>query len=249
MSSRHRKLDAVVARLQMQHGPRALRRAPAPAPARARLSTTFPALDAVLQDAPDAPGGVPRGQLTLLSGPVTSGKVTLAAKILSTAHADRRALVAWIDPSRTCDPDYLQRCGLDLDRLLVVHPEDALDGLAVIRYLVESNTLAGLVFDSLTDLSSRHATQVAGHLAHLAQVVGLTQTAVLFLAETGREHPALLHHVGLHLRLTRERWLTQAGDVRGYEARVEVVRQRPGRTGARIPIRIVFNGTVRGDGL
>jgi hypothetical protein len=39
------------------------------------------------------------------------------------------------------------------------------------------------------------------------------------------------------------------GDVRGYEAQVEVVKNRLGRAGARVSIRIAFNGTVRGDGL
>jgi recombination protein RecA len=250
MSSRHRKLDAVVSRLQVQYGPRALRRASVlemrdPI---ARLSTTFPALDAALSDL-RAPGGVPRGRLTELSGPATSGKVTLAAKVLAAAHADRGALVTWLDLAHTCDPDYLQRCGLDLDRLLVVRPEDALDALAVTLYLVESNTLTALVFDSLSHLPVGRDAHIAGSLARLAEIVVHTRTAVLFLTETAAEHQPLAHLAALRLRLTREHWLMQGGDVRGYEAQVEILKQRQGRAEVRVPIRIVFNGTVRGDGL
>ncbi len=261
MSTRHRKLETVVSRLQLQYGPRALRRAPAPE-ARGgtpRLSTTFPALDAALSDDARTPGGIPAGRLTELSGPATSGKVTLAAKVLAAAHAERRALVAWVDVSRTCDPDYLHRCGLDLDRLLVVHPEDAADALAITLRLVENNTLVALVFDSLSDLPPRHDAQSAGLLERLAAVVVRTRTAVLLLAE-GEAGPraqggqalaplALAHLAALRLHLTRERWLKQYGDVRGYEVQVEILKHRFGHEGGRVPIRIAFNGTVRGDGL
>ena len=251
MSSRHRKLDAVVSRLQLQYGPRALRRAPAPEMRNSppRLSTTFPALDAVLSDDAHASGGIPRGRLTELSGPATSGKVTLAAKVLSAAHAERGALVAWVDLGRTCDPDYLHRCGLDLDRLLVVRPQDGLDALAITCHLVESNTLSALVFDSLSDLPPGHSSQIAGLLERLTTVVVRTKTAVLFLAEERDESQVVAHLAALRLHLTRERWLAQNGDVRGYEAQVEILKNRFGREGVRVPIRIAFNGTVRGDGL
>jgi recombination protein RecA len=193
---------------------------------------------------------VPRGRLTELSGPATSGKVTLAAKILSAAHAERGALVAWLDLGRTCDPDYLHRCGLDLDRLLVVRPEDGLDALSITLYLVESDTLAGLVFDSLSDLRPRsHEPRIAGLLERLGTAIVRTQTAALFLAEERSESQPLAHLAALRLHLTRERWLTQHGDVRGYEAQVEIAKNRSGRAGGRVPIRIAFNGTVRGDGL
>ena len=130
MTSRQRKLDAVVARLQLQYGPRAIRKAAAAPPAPvAHISTTFPDLDAAL-----GIGGLPRGRITEIIGPATSGKVTLAAKVLSAAHREKEALAAWLDLSNACDPDYLHRCGLDLDRLLIVRPRDATDALAIARH-------------------------------------------------------------------------------------------------------------------
>lgn len=48
---------------------------------------------------------------------------------------------------------------------------------------------------------------------------------------------------------TRERWLTVGQDVRGYAGQVAIVKHKLGRAGAVVPIRITFNGTVRGEGL
>jgi len=64
MTSRQRKLDAVVARLQLQYGPRAIRKAAAPPAPVAYISTTFPDLDAAL-----GIGGLPRGRITEIIGP------------------------------------------------------------------------------------------------------------------------------------------------------------------------------------
>jgi recombination protein RecA len=215
----------------------------------ARISTTFPRLDEALGDSRAGKGGVPRGRITEIIGAATSGKVTLAAKVLSAAHSERAALVAWLDLNRTCDPDYLHRCGIDLDRLLVVRPEDGLDALTIALHLVESNTLTALVFDGLSDLPPGHDAASSGILERLATVVTRTEAALLFLSELQPENRVLAYAATVRLKLSRQRWLARAGDVRGYEARVEIVKNRLGRAGAAVPIRIVFNGTVRGDGL
>ena len=91
-SDRQRKLDAVVAQLQLQYGLRAVRKAaPVPEPI-AYLSTAFPDLDTALG------GGLPRGRITEILGPATSGKVTLTAKVLLAAHG---SATRW-SPGSTC---------------------------------------------------------------------------------------------------------------------------------------------------
>ncbi len=240
-STRQRKLDAVVAQLQVKYGPTAVRKAaPKPEPV-AQLPTTFSALDAALG------GGLPRGRITEIGGPATSGKVTLAAKALAAAQQDSQALVAWLDLSRTCDPDYLHRCGLALDRLLIVRPRDGADGLALALHLVESRTLAALVFDSTVQLKEIDQALVAGALERLAVAVAQTPTAVLFLAEPGAQSRTLAHVATVRLALRRERWLTLGQDVRGYEGQVALLKHKLGQAGAVVPLRITFNGTVRGE--
>ncbi|MCX6029394.1 MAG: hypothetical protein NT169_08840 [Chloroflexi bacterium] len=242
-ASRQNKLDAVVTRLQLQYGPRAIRKAAPAAEPVAHLSTTFSDLDTALG------GGLPRGRITEIMGPATSGKVTLAAKALAAAHQERGALVAWLDLSRTCDPDYLHRCGLDLDRLLVVRPADGTDGLAITLHLVESNTLAALVFDSTAELRQADQATVAGALERLATVVTQTQTAVICLTEPRAQSRTLAHVATVRLALRREQWLTRGQDVCGYAGQVEILKHKLGRAGAVVPLRITFNGTVRGEGL
>lgn len=243
---RQRKLDAVVTRLQLQYGPRAVSKAartaqPMPVP---HISTSFPDLDTALQI-----GGLPRGRLSEISGPVTSGKVTLAAKVLAAAHREPDALVAWLDLGRVCDPDYLHRCGLDLDRLLIVRPHDDADALALTLHLVESQALAALVFDSLAELAPDRSTVLAGMLERLAAAVTLTETAVIFLTEPLTQVQALAHLATVRLAMRRERWIQRGTDVCGYEGYVEILKHKLGRAGAVVPIRITFNGTVRGEGL
>ncbi len=82
-------------------------------------------------------------------GPATSGKLTLAAKVIASAHRERDAVAAWIDTWRTCDADYMHRCGVDLSRLLVARPATLADALAMGLHLVESRSLAVLVMDTL----------------------------------------------------------------------------------------------------
>ena len=245
-SSGQRKLDAVVARLQLQYGPKAVRKAAPPAEPIVHLSTTFVELDRALG------GGLPRGRITEILGAATSGKATLAAKVLAAAHAERNALVAWLDLPRTSDPDYLHRCGIDLSRLLVVRPRDGADALAITLHLVESDTLAALIFDATTrsgDSTPPDPATLAGSVERLATLVTQTQTAVIFLAEPRGYARTLAHAATVRLALRHERWITRGADVRGYEAQVEIVKHRLGQAGAVIPLRIVFNGTVRGAGL
>lgn len=245
MPSRRRTLDTVMARLQLRYGPRALNRAalpPAPPPV-PHIATTFAGLDAAL-----GIGGLPRGRISEIVGPATSGKITLAAKVLAAAQRDRDALVAWVDLSRTCDPDYLHRCGLDLERLLIVRPEAGADALAITVHLVESNTLAALVFDGLADLDAGAETVLAGALERLAGAVTRTETAVLFLVEPRAQYRTLAHLATVRLEIHTERWLTRNGDVRGYEGQVHILKHKLAPAGTTVPIRITFNGTVTSDG-
>jgi hypothetical protein len=59
----------------------------------------------------------------------------------------------------------------------------------------------------------------------------------------------LAHYAAVRLLIEREQWLERHGDVRGYKAQVEILKNRLGPSGHKVAIAIEFNGTVRGDGL
>ena len=260
--SRQRQLDMAVATIHRRFGARSLlkgRPASTNAGSPPHISTGFRALDRAL-----GIGGLPRGRMCELVGPATSGKTTLALKFLAQAQAGG-GQVAYVDQALYFDPDYAHRCGLDLSRLLVGTSHDLREALATTEALVRSGGLSALVFDALDFLwtDAQAASLLAATLNRLPAALSRANTTLLILHETvSGELPlggsptgaspalsALSHSAAVRLQVTRERWVHRHGDIRGYEARVEVLKNRLGPAGRAVNLTIKFNGTVRGNGL
>jgi recombination protein RecA len=252
--AKKRKLEMAVASIHRRFGPWSLVKGRLPTAASATSSTPhiptgFPALDRAL-----GIGGLPKGRVIELLGLATSGKTTLALKFLVQAQAGGKQ-VGYIDQARYLDPDYGHRCGLDLSRLLVGTPYDLREALAMTEALARSGGLSALVFDALdlfwTDPDA--ARHLVALLDRLAAPLARSGMILLFLhATTAGRSPALsalAHYATMRLQVVRERWLRCHGDIKGYEARVEVLKNRLGPTGRAAAIAIQFNGTVRGNGL
>jgi recombination protein RecA len=263
--NRQRQLDMVVATIHRRFGARSLlkgRPVSTATSSSAHISTGFPALDCAL-----GIGGLPRGRMCELVGPATSGKTTLALKFLVQAQAGG-SQVAYVDQALYFDPDYAHRCGLDLSRLLVGTSHDLREALVATEALVRSGGLSAMVFDSLDFLwtDAQAAALLAATLNRLPAALSRANTTLLILHETASaETPAgasgelpsgnspalstLSHSAAVRLQVVRERWVRRHGDVRGYEARVEVLKNRLGPVGRVVNLTIDFNGTVRGNGL
>jgi len=253
---RTQKLEATVARIQARFGSRSLIRGRPRAVLEERLpgkpalyphiSTGFSELDDLL-----AIGGLPKGKICEIVGRPTSGKTTLALKFLAQAQA--YGPVAYLDQARYFDADYAHRCGVDLSRLLVGLPYDLTESLAAAEALARSQSLAALVFDAMDDLwiDAGAARQFDAFLRRLSATLARSELVILFVhAHTPSAQPTpLAYFCSLRLQITRERWLQRHGDVRGYEARVEVLKNRLGPSGRSTTIAIEFNGTVQGEGL
>jgi recombination protein RecA len=248
--NRRRQLDMAVATIHRRFGPQALVKGkPASAISVPHIPTGFPALDRAL-----GTGGLPKGKICELAGPATSGKTTLALKFLARAQASG-GQVAYVDQALYFDPDYAHRCGLDLSRLLVGAPHDLREALAMTEALVRSGGLAALVFDALDFLwtDAEAAQLLAATLNRLPMALSRTGMVLLVLHESpggeGPALPALAHHAAVRLQVVRERWLYGHHDIRGYEARVGIEKNRLGPSGRAVLLKIEFNGTVRGNGL
>ncbi|MFN8472117.1 MAG: hypothetical protein U0822_08010 [Anaerolineae bacterium] len=256
-SSHRERLDHTISVVQQRHGPQALRRGAARA-AVPHISTGFAALDDAL-----GIGGIPRGRVTVLAGAPTSGKRTLAALILAQAQERGRRPVALIDLEGACDADYLERCGVRLDGLLVGRPLDARQALDLAVSTAERAELAAVVFDHWSALPSDAALRryAAAALDRLATLLARSNVAVVVLEDTRAgwlerlsawadpAQSALAHHAALRLALRREEWLTLGPDVRGYRVGVAVEKNKLGAEGGSATVEIRFNGTVRGAGL
>lgn len=256
-SAKRRRLDSAMAALQQQYGVTALRRgSDLPQPALPpSLSTTFTQLDALT-----GCHGVPLGALTLLSGGLTSGKLTLAYKLLvSGQHEARRAnapTVALIDCNRTADPDYLARCGVDLTRLLVVRPQLDPQVINLLLDLIASRQLRVIVLDSLPDLTAHRpiARQLHATLDRLTQLLRPANCALIAIDEPSPPWQRWLNldsswacrrHAALHLELHYETWLAAGGVMTGYQAQAHLLKSRWAPAGRTVPIAIHFNGTVQ----
>lgn len=258
MGSRKRKrLESTVAAIQQRWGTKALQRGGNTGSAAAaipHIPTGFPDLDKVLAGI----GGIPRGRLTEILGTPTSGVATLALKIIASAQAQGDT-AAYIDLSSTFDPDYAARCEVNLTRLLLVRPQSGREALEIVQTLISGRGVGVLVFDAVPDLLAdpAGAQTLAAALSQLPALLAQSPCAPIFLtplqfggAMSTANYPsgfALPHYATIRLSLEKERWLKKGGDIRGYQARVVVLKNKLGQAGQNARIAITFNGVVSGD--
>ncbi|MHB8627490.1 MAG: recombinase RecA [Aggregatilineales bacterium] len=99
-------------------------------------------------------GGLPRGRITEISGPESSGKTTFCLHII--AEAQRTGGVgAFIDMEHALDPVYAQKIGVDVNNLYVSQPDTAEQALEIAETLVRSGAVDVLVVDSVAALVPR----------------------------------------------------------------------------------------------
>ena len=99
-------------------------------------------------------GGLPRGRITEIYGPESSGKTTLALQVIAEAQK-AGGTCAIIDAEHALDPTYAKKLGVDLDNLLISQPDAGEQALEIADTLVRSNAIDVLVVDSVAALVPR----------------------------------------------------------------------------------------------
>jgi recombination protein RecA len=99
-------------------------------------------------------GGVPRGRVTEIFGPESSGKTTVALHIIAEAQK-RGGTCAIIDAENAMDPLYAKALGVDIDELLISQPDTGEQGLEITELLVRSASVDVVVIDSVAALVPR----------------------------------------------------------------------------------------------
>ncbi len=138
--------------------------------------------------------GIPRGRVSEIYGPESSGKTTLALSIV--ANAQRAGGVcAYIDAEHAVDPAYARRIGVDADNLLLSQPDTGEQALEIAELLLRSNAVAVVVIDSVAALVPRaelegemgdarvglQARLMSQAMRKLTGVISKTSTAMIFL--------------------------------------------------------------------
>jgi len=99
-------------------------------------------------------GGIPRGRITEIFGPESSGKSTLAYHIVAQAQA-AGGTAAYIDVEHTFDPLYAGHCGVKIADILVSQPDAAEQALEITEALVRSGAIDVIVLDTVAALVPR----------------------------------------------------------------------------------------------
>ena len=99
-------------------------------------------------------GGLPRGRITEIYGPESSGKTTLATHVVAEAQRNG-GTCAYIDAEHAMDPVYAASIGVDIDSLLISQPDTGEQALEIADMLVRSGALDVIVIDSVAALTPK----------------------------------------------------------------------------------------------
>ena len=96
-------------------------------------------------------GGIPRGRVTEIYGPESSGKTTLTMHCIAEAQK-RGGLAAFIDAEHAFDRSYAERLGIDTENLLISQPDNGEQALEIADHLIRSGAIDIIVIDSVAAL-------------------------------------------------------------------------------------------------
>ncbi|MEK6571692.1 MAG: ATPase domain-containing protein, partial [Bacteroidota bacterium] len=99
-------------------------------------------------------GGIPRGRVTEVFGPESSGKTTLCLHVIAEAQK-RGGMAAFVDAENALDANYAKKLGVDTNNLLLSQPEFGEQALEIVETLVRSGALDVIVIDSVAALTPR----------------------------------------------------------------------------------------------
>ncbi len=197
-------------------------------------------------------GGVPRGRITEIYGPESSGKTTICQHIVAEAQK-LGGTAAYIDMEHALDPVYAAKCGVDIDNLFVSQPDTGEQALEIAETLVRSGGVDVVVIDSVAALVPRaeiegdmgdptmgvQARLMSQALRKLSGAINQTKTAVVFTnqlrqkigvmfgnPETTTGGQALKFYASIRLDVRRIQAIKQGEEVIGNRTKVKVVKNK-----------------------
>jgi recombination protein RecA len=148
---RSKALNMAIAQIERAHGKGSIMRMGADA---ARMAVEAIPTGAINLDAAIGIGGIPRGRITEIYGPESSGKTTLCLHVI--ANAQRAGgVAAFIDAEHALDIEYARKLGVDVENLLVSQPDTGEQALEIAELLIRSGAVDVVVIDSVAALVPR----------------------------------------------------------------------------------------------
>src|SRR6266511_1515242 len=197
-------------------------------------------------------GGIPRGRVTEIYGPESSGKTTLALHIIAEAQ-HMGGTAAFIDAEHALDPVYAKNLGVNTDELLISQPDTGEQGLEIAETLVRSNAVDVIVIDSVAALVPRaeldgdmgdslpglQARLMSQALRKLTAAIARSGGAVIFInqirekigvmfgsPETTTGGRALKFYASIRLDIRRQDTIKNGAEAVGVRTKVKVVKNK-----------------------
>ena len=197
-------------------------------------------------------GGIPRGRVTEIYGPESSGKTTVALHMIAEAQK-RGGYAAFIDAEHALDPEYARHLGVDVDNLLISQPDNGEQALEICDALVRSGAIDIIVIDSVAALVPRaeiegemgdshvglQARLMSQALRKLTGIISKSKCATIFInqirekvgvmfgnPETTTGGRALKFYSTVRLEVRRIETIKNGTDIIGSRTRVKVVKNK-----------------------
>ncbi len=196
--------------------------------------------------------GVPRGRVTELYGPESSGKTTLALHIIANAQRGG-GVAAFIDAEHALDTTWAKKLGVDVSGMLVSQPDTGEQALEITEMLIRSNSVDVIVIDSVAALTPAaeiegemgashmglHARLMSQAMRKLTAVISKSKTALIFInqirmkigvmfgnPETTTGGRALKFYSSIRLDIRRIATIKNDGIAVGNRVRARVVKNK-----------------------
>jgi len=246
---RKKALNLAIAQIEKSCGKGSIMRMGADA---ARVRVEAIPTGAINLDAAIGIGGIPRGRVTEIFGPESSGKTTLCLHVV--ANAQRAGgVAAFIDAEHALDIEYAKKLGVDVENLLVSQPDTGEQALEICEILVRSGAVDVVVVDSVAALVPKaeiegemgdshvglQARLMSQALRKLTGAIARSRTAVIFInqlrekigvmfgnPETTTGGKALKFYASLRLDIRRLGPVKDKEEVIGSQVRVKVVKNK-----------------------
>jgi recombination protein RecA len=248
-SDRRKALGLAISQIEKQLGKGSIMRMGAESP---RVRVAAISTGAINLDAATGVGGVPRGRITEIYGPESSGKTTLCLHLVANVQRSG-GVAAYVDAEHALDIEYAKKLGVDIENLLVSQPDTGEQALEIVEILVRSGAVDLVVVDSVAALVPKaeiegemgdshmglQARLMSQALRKLAGAINRSNCAVVFInqlrekigvmfgnPETTTGGKALKFYASLRLDIRRIGPVKEREAVIGSHVRVKVVKNK-----------------------